>query len=248
MPLDLVIPVRDKELGRLKNCINFILKNNNVGKIVVVDFGSKEPIELDYDVEVLRTKRIDYPIWNKAHALNIGIKNTTADYIACVDCDILLPPKFFENLEQNFQEGDIFIYSKKVKRIEYKENIDNFDDEERTARGWMEDPKYSAAVGGVQIFSRRWLFEIRGYPQVLNYWGGMDTYMVLMAQRDNLPILDLNITILHQDHEKTKENQLDDEDEIKRAYDIRLARTELINRLARERSFNVEWGENKNEN
>jgi glycosyltransferase involved in cell wall biosynthesis len=251
MEIDVVIPIRDREKQRILNCI----ENCKWAKrIIIVDYGSKEPFEIE-GAEVFRFPRFRqhgnenfrFRIWNKAHALNIGIKMTTADYVACLDVDTILPPNFHEKVLANLSPNN-FIFVNNVLRID---NYEGYEKSLPTGKPWHEGkPEYQGAVGGIQIMPREWLFKVRGYDEELVYWGGMDTWMLERAKLD-LNIVRLDVTVLHQEHEKIKEDQLEDENERARAKEIRLNRTPIIfhkikalkEHLPMTPKYNVTWGE-----
>ncbi len=67
--IDFVLAVRNRENERIQRCINSFKEIAN--KIFVVDYNSDKPIKLK-DCEIIRTT--ESKIWNKSHALNLGIK------------------------------------------------------------------------------------------------------------------------------------------------------------------------------
>jgi len=79
--IDIVIPIRDREINRLSICIDSIIKNSSkVRTITVVDYCSKKKIRIsdlpkDQRISVLRVENKE---WNKAHALNLGILKGSA--------------------------------------------------------------------------------------------------------------------------------------------------------------------------
>jgi len=238
MKIDFIIPVRDRDIKRIKNCISS-LKDKIIDRIILVDYGSKIPIDIK-GVEIIRIDREKFPIWNKSHALNIGIRKSSSDWIGVIDCDIILSPDFFKKIKEHLKENS-FIYSNRVKRIEkftnYKESIkESFD--------WHENKDYQSAVGGIQIFPREWIIKNRGYDETLNYWGGMDTYLFKLAEISNLKISNINSILLHQEHENKKEEQLEDEKERIVAKKLRLERTRYLKELFKDFKINnsENWG------
>lgn len=218
MKIDFVIPVRDRENERVQRCINS-LKSKLTGNIIIVDYGSKKPVKVK-GCKIIRVKNKKTKIWNKSHALNIGIKRCTNEFIATVDCDICLGKKFLSKCRR-YLKKDSFIYSRFVRRI-IGEVLDwNVSEKkiESISIDWLGKNQGSAhlAVGGIQIFPKWWIEEIHGYDENLIYWGGIDNDIHERAMRTGLIIVDLNELIFHQEHEKIKEKNLDNEDEIKYA-------------------------------
>ena len=227
--IDFVIPVRNRENERIQRCVNN-LQSDITGKIVVVDYGSDEPIDVkNCEVIYVKTKNL----WNKSHALNIGIKslkNNGSVFIGTVDCDMIIGTEFLEKCKTYLKkEGNgCFIFTRAVRRIE-GDLIDwELKKEQyiRLSTKWLENrlPNVHEAVGGIQIFPRDWIFEIRGYDENLIYWGGIDNDIYERAIRTGLVVVDLNEVIFHQEHKNIKEQNLESEQEAQIAYQERLKR------------------------
>jgi len=220
--IDFVIPVRDREDERIQRCIDS-LKSKITGNIFVIDYGSKKAVQVK-GAKIIKEKNKKTKIWNKSHALNIGIKNCTSDFIATVDCDICLGKGFLSKCK-TYLKKDCFIYTRLVKRI-MGELFDWKVSEEKlisVSSDWLGENQGSAhlAVGGIQIFPKWWIDEIRGYDENLIYWGGIDNDILERAMRTGLIVVDLNELIFHQEHENIKENNLKDEEERKFATEER---------------------------
>ena len=240
MRLATIIPVRDRDEQRIINCIKSVKSDD----VLIVDYGSKDPVDIKMPgVRTLRVERRDYPVWNKAHALNLGIKNTDSQYIQVIDCDIILPPSFYDSAKKRIGP-DSFVLSRKVRRIE---DFTNYQDSLEVSTPWHNREDYDKAVGGVQIFPRAWAEKYGGYHESLSYWGGMDTYLYFLALRSGLKVHHLDEVILHQEHENRKEDNLEDDSERVRAQSIRIARTrnKEIERLVESVFIAGNWGEEK---
>lgn len=203
--IDFIIPVRDKEISRLKRCIKS-LKSDITGTIYVVDYGSEKPIKVSgKNVEVIRYNKNKY--FNKSHALNLGIRQCKNEYVATIDCDIILGDGFIDRV-RNYLTDDILIISRNIRRIDREYIGGSFETMWKLGRGWTNNGEWPRhAVGGIQIFSRKWINKIHGYNEHLVFMGGMDTRIFDQAIMDSIPIIDINYPILHQEHSKTKDRQ-----------------------------------------
>lgn len=226
--IDFVIPVRDRDNERIQRCVNG-LKSDITRKIIVVDYGSKKPVNVK-DCEVVRVNTKN--VWNKSHALNIGIKalsKSKSHYIGTVDCDMYIGKEFLEKCKKILLDKcDAFVYTRAVRRIE-GDLIDWGLDKDkliRLSKPWenVRLPDRHFAVGGVQIFPHWWIFNIRGADENLIYWGGIDNDIYERAFRTELIMVDINEIIFHQEHAKLKEENLDSEQEAKVAYQERQKR------------------------
>jgi len=206
--IDFVISVRDRDNKRIQICVNSLL-SNITNKIYVVDYGSKKPIKGLKNCKVIRVDTKNR--WNKCHALNIGIKKCKSSYIGTVDCDMVIGNCFMKKVKEHLK-GDVFLFTRSVARIA-PDLLDWGLDREKLIRlssPWSETklPSLHAAVGGIQIFPKWWIFRIRGYDENLTYWGGMDNDIYERAFRTELIMIDINEIIFHQEHKNVKEQNL----------------------------------------
>lgn len=90
--LSLVVTVRDWPKERLDGCIRSFgaLPRSVVGEIVVLDFGSSEPVSLEADLDSTRVVRLEATRWSLAEATNAAVLAASGDIIAKTDADILI--------------------------------------------------------------------------------------------------------------------------------------------------------------
>lgn len=225
--IDFVIPVRNRENERIQRCVDS-LSSDITGKIFVVDYFSDTPVKLK-GCEVIRVNLDN--IWNKSHALNIGIRKCTSDFIATVDCDMIIGPEFLNKAKSCLNKNS-FIFTRMVKRIDIEMlNWDLSRDKlDKISTNWIEgqEENLHQAVGGIQIFSKKWMNSVRGYDENLTYWGGIDNDIYERAIRTGSVVIDLNIIILHQEHINKKEANLKSMEEVDIAYKARLGRRNYL--------------------
>jgi len=215
--IDFVISVRDRERWRIQQCVNH-LQSDMTGIIYVIDYGSKKPIKNIKGAEIIRVGN-PTDTWNKSHALNIGIKKCKSPYIATTDCDMIIPQEFFKKIRTYivtyysnnvpiFREEDLFIYSTNVRRVKSRKGT--FKQKWNwSIRWWKKNKRYPIkSDGGVQLFSKKWIWKVKGYDENFTYWDGMDNDIHLRALLDHIPVIDLGVQLLHQEHKKDKEEHL----------------------------------------
>ena len=208
--LSIIIPVRNKEIWRLKKVIKR-LKSDSIKEIIVVDYFSDKPIKLkEKKVKVIRYNKKGP--WNKAHAINIGFKKSSGDFIMTTDADILI-----DTLSDIVLDNNSYCYSGNVRRIESKDLNNDFKKMWNKSNNWYEDSIYSQemyglANGGLQIYPRKLLSEWNGIDENLVYSGGMDNITNLMAKKLKMNIIQLPIKLLHIEHSKQKENNFPEEE------------------------------------
>lgn len=206
--IDFIIPVWNRDFERVKRCVDS-LKSENTGEIIIV---SVEIGNTNQDFSSLgKVIKIKQDKWNKSHALNCGILEAKNEYVACIDCDIILSPTFIYNAI-SILDNDSFLISKKVKRIntDFLDKNIPFDYLLELSENWNPDAEETnhGAVGGIQIMPKDWAIRVRGYDEKMTYWLGMDTDMANRAELDGLTMIILPDYILHQEHKFKKEENL----------------------------------------
>lgn len=246
--IDFVIAVRDRDNERIQRCINSIMNPEiqelPIGDIIVVDYGSKEPVKVD------SAKVIYYDnnkIWNKSHALNLGIKQCKSEYVCTVDCDIVFTSEFKRRLINALSKYS-FIINTNVLRINVKDLTEDFNKNIQKSRPWHPNNKsnvYSRANGGIQCFPRKWIEYVGGYDEELGvYFGSMDNRLYEQAVMSGLTITNINFPMFHQEHKNQKEDNLP-EDERELAEIIRVFKANSLGELMNKGIVvkNEKWGE-----
>lgn len=239
--IDFIIAVRDRDDERIQKCIDSI--KPLAKSIIVVDYGSKVPVKVN-DATVIRYT--NSKIWNKSHALNLGIKSSNAPYICTIDCDFVLDELVLEAIKNNLGEFNV-IFNTNVRRIESKDLTNNFKQNFIKSKPWFDDAYhnlYSRANGGIQVFHRKFINAINGYDEGLGaYWGAMDNRIYEQAKGKNMTVIDLNIPMFHQEHEHKKEDNLS-EDERDTATYLRAYKSYLLKELIKKGDYigRPDWG------
>jgi glycosyltransferase involved in cell wall biosynthesis len=244
--ISFIIPVRDRDNIRIQNCVDSLI-SEITEEIIIVDYGSKEPIK---DIKNARIIRYDKnEIWNKPHAINIGIKVAKSEYISSVDCDMIVSPDFIGEARKHLN-GNEFIYSINVKRVNWADVSKDFDEMLKKSFPWSADANGRHSIvhnanGGIQIYPKKWISDIGGTDESLVYWGGMDNDVFERAILSGLVVINLNKPILHQEHEFKKEENLPVVDRA-RALRLRMHRMKYLEEMMMNGNFirnNGHWGE-----
>jgi len=90
--LSLVIPVRDLPADQLDACVESFLrtKSKSLDDIVVIDFGSVDPVEYSPSDKRVRVVRVEAKHWNLAEALNAGVVASRNPVVAKVDAAVVI--------------------------------------------------------------------------------------------------------------------------------------------------------------
>lgn len=245
--ISFIIPIRDRENQRIQNCVNS-LQSDITGEIIIVDYGSKKPIKDIFGAKIIRYT--GNKIWNKSHAINLGIKKAEHEYIATIDCDIILSPDFLPIAKEYLGQSS-FLYSTNVKRVELEDIAGDFYDMLEHSSEWHINNNRHAIIhnanGGIQIYAKQWISDIGGADESLIYWGGMDNDIFERAMICRLTTVNLNLIILHQEHKLKKEKQLDKKERIA-AIMTKIPKIEYLKSMLNTRQFirnNGKWGMRK---
>ena len=89
--LTLILPVRDWPQERIDLCLKSYreLSAKSISEIIVVDFGSQEPVRIPEDSGI-RLLRLEADTWSLSEAINAGVAAASNEVIAKTDADILI--------------------------------------------------------------------------------------------------------------------------------------------------------------
>ena len=210
--LTVVIPFRaskdDKRIENIKTVLNY-LKFTGVKNVIISEEDNvskmgnvvNEFIDEFEDIKLLFTE--SYVLFNKAIAINNGVKECKTPYVAIMDSDVLIDKKCFDESLYLIDQFYDFIYpfNRMVKQI-YEDitDIENFDfdsvDSELEIR--------LNADGGLLFCRKESLLNIGGYNEGYKGWGGEDNEICFRINLSKYSIIRLNNVLYHLYHEKEK--------------------------------------------
>lgn len=175
--LTLIFGFRDREPLRVKRCLDSLARQTFTDfEVIFVDYGSSQatvrevqPLVESYDFcRYVYTETRGYP-WNRAHALNIGIKLATSEYTMTSDIDMVFLENFIE-VAVHTAAPDRAIFSK----VHLLPEAFNDWDHLLNYTG-----KFSLAVpgafGGGLCLPTRVYHDIGAFDEYYCYWGYEDT-------------------------------------------------------------------------
>ena len=176
-------------------------------EVIVIDYGSKKPIKIR-GVKVIRCENGEF---NKAHALNIGIKAAECEYIMTLDADILIYPGIYNELYVHL-DNNTFCCGTNVRRIEKEYVSKTYQETLVQSYPWGREDRsqiFNQTNGGFQLYPKKFWEDIGGIPESLGVlWGAEDNYMWYMARLRNLTIADISFPIFHVEHTKSKSKSM----------------------------------------
>ena len=242
--ISFIIPVRDRDKSRITKCVKS-LKSDITNEIIIIDYGSKIPLSNIPGARIIRYNK--NKIWNKAHAINLGIREANGEYIGTVDCDMIIQPNFIEATKLYLNKKS-FIYSINVRRIQPSKVSSDFKSMLKNSDTWLKEDERKSLVhnanGGVQIYPRDWIYNIGGVDEALIYWGAVDNDTFERAIVSGMSMINLNKVIFHQEHKNKKEQNLP-ENERHLALRIRIEKIKYLDEMFKSKKYvrnNNRWG------
>lgn len=175
--ISIVFGYRNREADRVKNCLDSLEKQTYKNfEVLFIDYGSDKPFS-----NTIKPLVESYPFaryyynhttgmpWNRAHALNTGVRLAKNEYILFGDVDLIYSPKVLEALAEKASENTQ-VYSKVFFLPGGKNKLDQV-----MAGDWQNLPcSTEGGKGGVHLVARKHLEKIRGYDEYYCFWGVED--------------------------------------------------------------------------
>jgi glycosyltransferase involved in cell wall biosynthesis len=208
MKFSFVIPYRNRQIDRVKRCIDSLENQtySNDYEIVLLDYGSlpHHQIETQKLCESYRKVRYHYVntlgwFWSRSHAINLGVETAKGQYIIIVDIDLIFSPRFVEYLYDKANPNTFFQY-----RCYYLP--ENFTEYHKLIFEKPYPYEVSSEVGvGLLVVPKQALLNIQGFDNYFTIWGfeDMDMYHRLKKLNLELQWIELQqLTTFHQWHPK----------------------------------------------
>lgn len=173
MELTIVIGYRNREAIRVKRCLDSL--NNQSWKkftVIFVDYGSFPEISIEIEKVVNQYPFCQYVynetrgmVWNRAHALNSGIRLSESEYVMTTDIDFIFSENFIKRMMENVSI-DNKIHSK---CFYLPENFNEWDGLNNSPTNFKRGDE--SGLGGVMLVAKKWFDEINGFDEFYRYWG-----------------------------------------------------------------------------
>lgn len=204
--LSIVFAYRNREVERVKRCLESLNRQSeNNFNVIFIDYGST----LDTATEIKKIADL-YPFckyfyndtrgmaWNRAHALNSGIRVAEGEYIMTSDIDLIYSKDFIKEVFLNI-EPNVELHSNAYKLPKNFIKWGKLD-----AKANLKLPNRNlTALGMVQVVLKGTLNEIKGFDEYYRIWGAEDEDLTHRLRKKGLLIewLDLKRTpVYHQWH------------------------------------------------
>lgn len=164
--ISLIISIRNRDYKRIETVVDSIRKNNANPSIILVDYGSKAQMALDYqktcrelNVEYLRMETEGW-LWNRCYAINAGAKKSNTEYIVSTDVDMIYVSNPFSYCLENFRSKTMYHM--------YAYWLPKNGNKKKAIFGG------TGSQGGFQFIERNAFFETGGYDEKIQMWGSED--------------------------------------------------------------------------
>jgi glycosyltransferase involved in cell wall biosynthesis len=186
--LSLLMAVRDWPTERIESSVASFaaLSDSLISEIIVLDFGSRAPIELTKRPGHVRVIRVEARRWSLAEATNAAVLAASGDVLAKTDADILLSPASHDGVADATRriasgEYDILL----TQNVNLPEAISLHEAVASIASGGSPEgllrPRWGQ--GSLTFFSRATWARIGGYDSRLTGWGEEDNDFCDRARR-----------------------------------------------------------------
>lgn len=178
--LTLVLPVRNWAMDRVEACLaSFVAMGApSLTEILVVDFGSEEPIVLPKGHDpMIKLVRLEASVWSLAEAINAGVLSASNDLIAKTDADILISPDSkdeFERMVAQLSAGRIGLGVCQATDLHQSLGVEQAREQVLAGKHPLGRLRAKWGQGGLVFFARDVWNAIGGFDSRFTGWGNED--------------------------------------------------------------------------
>lgn len=157
-----IIPFRNWSEDRLERCVDHLRQRPAISEILVVDFGSDQPLAAP---DGCRVVRVEADRWCLSEVNNIGISEAQNDVVLKIDADVqlLIENDTMAELAETVAEGSVALYVLQPTDFQYQDGVAV---RKRLRPSWGE--------GCGNLFNRAAVIEIGGFDTRYFDYGGED--------------------------------------------------------------------------
>lgn len=207
MKLTVVVTCKDRD--NLRWCISSIQACNPRPLCIIVDFGSKNPINVG-NSSWLRAIRVDRntELFHKARAINIGIRAVTTPYLCITDADQIFQPNFFGVMLKTVSTiPNSFVMCKTWSLLRHPADVP-FDVHGHIYASILSEAKKSGVPlhgdGCCNGVATQWATSVRGYDETYVGYRAQDSNFALRAVMGGLKKvwIEGKTSMVHLPHER----------------------------------------------
>jgi len=200
--ISIVVGFKNRNLERIKYSLDSLeLQIFSSFEVIFIDYGSDELVALEtrnlvesYNFTLYKYINTKGWLWNRAHALNIGIRYAKKEIILIFDIDLILEPFFLEKISSFNYSDSYYTFSSFYlpEKVNYQSELT------KTAI------HYNQNYVGLCAISKNKIFEIKGFDEYYLVWGVEDDDFYKRLSLAGLSRIQLNANdyhVFHQWHE-----------------------------------------------
>ncbi len=191
--ISIVVGYRNREIERVKRSLDSLYKQTYSDfEIIFVDYGSDTSIASEI-VKLLTTYKFSTYIysdtrgwfWNRAHALNTGVKLAKGEIVLMCDIDLILESDFIEKISKLDYKNAFYIF-------ECFFLPENFDFEKKNVL--IDGIHYRQDYVGLCAAKKEDILAINGLDEYFMVWGAEDEDYYKRLENHGLKMIRLNAT------------------------------------------------------
>lgn len=202
----IIITFTSDRVSSLHNCLHYMNKCDSISKCeLVLVLYQNEYVEHDFsqykniNYKIIHSKRNNpKDIFCLSHARNIGLVNSTHDWILMLDGDIMIPPDTCKVLSHPKMRNNSHIYfTDRVNILSHR----NFADLNNLYTEKIDIDRNF--IGFFHFFNKKRIMDsVGGYDEEMIGWGREDCDLVTRAQRMGIHVLPVrnHIVVFHIPH------------------------------------------------
>jgi glycosyltransferase involved in cell wall biosynthesis len=175
-PLTVVFGYRNREIIRVKRCLDSLQKQSNTNfSVIFVDYGSALEIASEIKALVKTYPFIRYIYnetrglpWNRSHALNTGIRLAESEYLMTSDVDLIFPDNLITTILSQVSRNKV------IHSLCYylPKSFNKWNDIEKHKSSYGKGCK--DALGLLQVLSKNNYDKLHGLDEFYKFWGVED--------------------------------------------------------------------------
>ncbi len=189
MLFSFIIPYRNREASRVKNCLQSIQNQTFQDfEVIFTDYGSDPPQKQAIESLCKEFSKVQYfyydsryQFWSRSHAINLGVQKAQGTYLIIVDIDLIYSPHFVQHLLAVINE-DTFV---QYQCYYLPANLTDFQ-----SLDFQKEYNYQASTtnqgGGLIAFPKEKIEKIGGFDEYFKVWGVEDMDLKKRLQNINL--------------------------------------------------------------
>lgn len=200
MRFSIIVGYKNRHISRVKNALNSVSKQSIIDfELIFIDYGSDDSISAEIKFLIQKYPFIKYYyydakgwFWNRAHAINIGIKKAIGEIILIYDIDLIIEEHFLEKINFLIYENIFYTFNCYYLSEEFvttEENLKKYN-------------LYENYVGLCAI-KKSYLSNICGFDQYYMIWGLEDDdlyYRLIQNGIKKIELVSSDYKVYHQWH------------------------------------------------